>query len=323
MAPARQPLEPIVIGADIGNATTSIARADGTAAFFPSVLTTHALGAYDGMPISGTSRHHIDYETRDGTLHAVVGADALEMNGAETILNETAAAHVRYTEDVSLLCFLAGVSAAFPEASTVAVRLATGAPISLFEAHGAEIAQRYQGEHRYRYNGRERRVVVEGVQVLGEGREAWRLLTAEQRRGNVAIHDVGGKTWNVLLFKDGALKAARTFDYGTERLLDAVPLAPKGPIERWALQTDLRRNPKAQQAVRAQIERAISAALDVIDRKVALPQAHRHALIGGGAIYVAPLLKRRYSAPTVTLNGEAPESANAVAYAMAMAGEAL
>lgn len=318
MATTRAPLDPVVIGADIGNATTTIARPAGPSAFFPSVLTTHAVGSYDGMPVSGTTRHHIDY----GELHAVVGADALEMHGAETILNETAAAHVRYTEDVSVLCFLAGISAAFPDAATVGVRLATGAPLSLYEAHGAEIRARYQGEHRYHYNGRPRRVVVERVEVYGEGREAWRLLTEEQRRGNVAIHDVGGKTWNVLLFKDGALKAARTFDYGVERLLDAVPLAPRGPIERWALQAELRRNPKARPAIRAELERAIGKALDTIERKVALPQAHRHALIGGGAAYLPAVLRRRYSAPAITLNGDAPESANAVAYALALAGEA-
>jgi len=314
MTVARSPYAPIIIGADIGNATTSVARPDGTAAFFPSVITTMGVRAYDGLRnVAGTTRHHISYQGR----HAVIGADAFEMHGYDTILNEAAEPHVRYLDEASLLCFLAGVSAAFPDAETVGVRLATGAPLSLYEAWGAEIAKRYQGTHDYCYNGSPRRVIVGEVRVYGEGREALRLLPAAQRAGNVAVHDLGGKTWNVLLFKDGALRAARTFDMGSERLLDEVPAVSKDAAARWALQADLRRNPKAHPAIRAELERVISAALDQIERKVALPKADRHALLGGGAAHLPAVLRRRYGAPVVTLNGDAPEGANALAYALA------
>lgn len=312
MATARQPLEPVVIGADIGNATTSIARADGAAAFFPSIIADIGVRPYDGMTKITTDRHHITYKG----AHAVVGVDAFELHG-DTILNETGEPQDRYMSEASLLCFLAGVSAAYPQADTVGVRLATGAPLSIYEAHGAEIAKFYQGQHEYSYNGHERRIVVERVTVYGEGREAWRLLAEEQRRGNVAIHDVGGKTWNVLLFKDGALKTLRTYDLGTERLLDDVTSLSRDAATRWAVQAEMRRDPKAHADVRAALDRVIARALVRIEAKVALGAAHRHALMGGGAVYLQGAIKARYGVPTITLGGKAPESANALAYAMA------
>ncbi len=181
MATARAPYEPVIIGADIGNATTSIARPDGAAAFFPSVI-ADSTRAYDGMSKIATDRHHVTYKGQ----HAVVGLDAFEMHG-DTILNETAAPHARYVDETSLLCFLAGIGAAFPTTDTVGVRLATGAPLSIYEAHGAEIAALYQGTHEFAYNGHARRVVVERVTVkdfshghpLGAG---LRVHIFEQRR---------------------------------------------------------------------------------------------------------------------------------------------
>jgi hypothetical protein len=316
MATNRNPLEPLIIGADVGNATTSLATPAGTIAFFPSVVTTLGVRPYEGLSkVAGTTFHHITYAGR----HTVIGADALEMAGADTILNETAEPHVRYTEEVSLLCFLAGISSAFPLADTLAVQLATGAPVSIYEAATPAIVARYQGEHRYTYNGHARRVLVERVHVFGEGREAWRLLSPEQRRGNVAVHDLGGKTWNVLLFKDGVFKTARTFDAGTERLLDDVSSVSKDPAARWALQAELRKNPKAHPAIRAELEKRVAAELPIIERKVALPKAEHHVLLGGGAVHLSAALRRRYNVPVVSLNGESPEGANALAYALAAA----
>lgn len=312
MATARQPLEPVVIGADIGNATTSIARASGAAVFFPSVIADIGVRPYDGMSRIATDRHHVTYKGQ----HAVIGADAYELHG-DTILSETGEPHARYVSEAALLCLLAGVGAAYPTADTVAVRLATGAPLSLFEAHGAAIAAHFQGAHEFTYNGHARRVIVERVTVYGEGREAWRLLTDEQRRGNVAIHDVGGKTWNVLLFRDGALKSSRTFDLGVERLFDDVPAIARDAASRWALQAELRRDPKAHAAIRAALDGVVARALRRIELKVALPQAHRHALMGGGALYLQGVIKARYNAPTIVLNGKSPEGANALAYALA------
>lgn len=317
MATARAPLEPVLVGADIGNATTTVIvhGPQPRGAFFPSFVAQVGVGPYEGLSKIETTRHHISHDGHE----AIVGADALERMGAETLLMnyDQADAWRRYTHPRALWCFLAGVSAAFPAADTVGVRLATGAPLSIYQAHGETIRRHYLGEHRYRYNGHARRVVVEDVRVFGEGREALRLLPAAERRGRVAVHDLGGRTWNVLLFRDGALIGARTFDMGVERLLEDVRAMPADPGARWAVQAEMRRNAKSHPAIRAELDRLIGDALGVIESKVRIDKAERHALIGGGAFYLPAALKRRYGAPAVVLNGDAPESANALAYALA------
>lgn len=313
---ATKPLDPITVGVDIGNATTSVATAAGMRAFFPSALTTFGIGAYGGLSKIATSQHHIVY----GDTRAIIGADAFEMQGAYTLLREGGNAHERYTDEPSFLCFLAGISAAFPDTDTIGIRLATGAPLSLFEAYGADIARRYQGAHEYQYNGHARRIVVDRVTIYGEGREAWRLLTPAQRRGNVAIHDVGGRTWNVLFFKDGNLKRSHTFNVGVDRLLDAVPAVAREPGIRWDLQVEMRQNAKAHGTIRREIDRIIggrNGVLEMIERKLALPQAGLHCVMGGGACYLPGPLKARYGKPAITLGGDAPETANALAYALA------
>lgn len=312
-----RPLDPIVIGADIGNATTTVvAHGISRASFFPSFVASLNVG-YDGLSKIETDRHHISHDGHE----ALIGADAVEGHGGDTLLMnyDQADAWKRYTHPRSLWCFLAGVSAAFPAADAVGVRLATGAPLSIFEAYAAEIRKAYQGTHEYRYNGHARRVIVSDVQIYGEGRELLRLLPAAERRGRIAVHDLGGRTWNVLLFKDGALIGARTFDRGIERLLDSVKAMPTDPGARWAVQSEMRRNPKAHAPIRAELDRLIGNALEEIESKVRIDKAERHALAGGGAIYLPIAIKRRYGAPSVVLNGEQPEAANAVAYALAAA----
>lgn len=320
MATPRAPYEPIIIGSDIGNATTTVVARGASGArtsFFPSFVTDLEVGSYEGLSKIATTRHHISYEGSN----ALVGADALDSMGAVTLLSafDQADAWKRYTHARSLWCFLAGISAAFPQADTLGVRLATGAPLSIYQAHGDAIRRRYLGEHRYSYNGHARRVVVEDVKVYGEGREALRLLPETERAGRVAVHDIGGRTWNVLLFKDGDLIGSQTFDVGVDRLLDRVKAMPVDPGARWTIQAEMRANAKAHPAIRAELERLIVQALGVIELKVRIDKAERHALLGGGALLLPALIKRRYSASAAVLNGDAPESANAHAYALALA----
>lgn len=317
MAASRAPLQPVNVAGDMGNATTSVAI-DDKAVCFPSVVAEFGVKRFSGMSQSvGSTYHHISYKGR----HAVIGLDAMEMPGYDTILNDTAEPHKRYTDETSIMCFLVGLSALYPDAETLGVNLGTGAPLSLYEAYGGEIAAAYRGVHEYEYNGRPRRALIEDVRIYGEGREAWRLMTPEQRQGNVALHDLGGKTWNTLLFADGVLKSHRTFDLGTERLLDQVAAMPRDPARRWAIQAQMRKDPKAYPEVREAMAGVIGAALRIIENKVNLPRAHRHALIGGGAYHLPDPLRARYpGTQVITMNGKQPEVVNALAYAKAMRG---
>jgi hypothetical protein len=317
MATPRGPYDPIIVGADIGNATTTVVAhgQQPRVAFFPSFIATLGVGAYEGLSKIETTRHHISA----GGANAVIGSDALDHMGADTLLMEADQddAWRRYTNDRSLFCFLAGISAAFVQADAVGVTLATGAPLSIYQAHGEAIRRRYIGTHEYSYNGHARKVIVKDVKVYGEGREVLRLLPPEERRGRVAVHDLGGRTWNVLFFKDGALVGARTFDLGIERLLSACRSVSSDPGARWLLQQELRRGGKAHGAARAELEGLIADALHTIEQKVRIDKAERHALVGGGAVYLPPVLMRRYRVPATIVNGDAPEAVNALAYALA------
>lgn len=318
MTTSKRPYEPIILGADIGNATTTVvAHEPKSVSFFPSFIATMGVGAYEGLSKIATSRHHVSV----GTRHALIGTDALDAPGADTLLaNYGEDAGKRYVDDASLYCLLAGISSAFVEVDALGIRLATGAPLSLYKEWAPAIKRRYQGEHRYTYNGHQRALVVRDVQVYGEGRELLRLLPPEERRGRVAVHDIGGRTWNVLLFKDGALVGEGvTFDMGVERLFSQVASLPADPGARWYAQQEMRRSPKAHAAARAELDALIGQALDTIERKVRIDKAERHVLGGGGAMYLPDVLRRRYKVPAMVLGGDAPETANALAYALAAA----
>lgn len=311
----RPPFEPVAIGADIGNATTTVATADGRLAFFPSFYAT-TRRAYEGMPKISTSRHHVTY---NGT-HRVIGADALEMPGHDSLMSESLPEHEayrRYLEDASLSAFLAGISALYPSSDVLGIKLATGAPLSVYEPWGATIRDKYLGAHSFSYLGHPRKVVVTAASVLGEGAEALRLLPAEERSGKVAVHDHGGRTYNVLFFKDGALVKKKSYDAGIDRLFADIPSVSSDPGARWALQCEMRSNPKSHAAIRAELNERIVETLATIERTLRLGDADRHVLMGGGALHSQGAIRARYGKPVVLLNKAAPEAANALAYAKA------
>lgn len=304
----------ITLGADIGNATVSVATVDGSVVFFPSFVAT--IGA---RPYSGTgnpNRHHISM----GGENALVGIDAIDGIGADTLMADAYTAqdaYRRYLDTPSLYALLAGVAAATTD-DHLTVNLGTGAPLSIFEPYGETIATHFRRRFDFTYNGRARSATFTSVRVYGEGMEAIRLLPEELRAGNVAIHDLGGRTWNTLLFKDGALRAYRTHDLGVERLLSAIPsLVSSDQAVRWALQAEMRASSKAHPDIRVAMGEVVKRALKSIERKVNLPAADRHALLGGGAVYLPAPIKALYGKPAIILNDKAPEAANAIAYAKA------
>lgn len=311
------PLDPIIVGVDIGNATTSVATADGRiAAFFPSFVSAVGIAPFQGISRVVTTRHHIGHNG----VNAIVGADALDNNIAgDTLLAEydQSEAYKRYLEPGSLYCFLAGISVAFPDVDMLGIRMATGAPLSIYQAHSDKIKKHYRGEHVYTYNGHQRKIVVSDVQVFGEGLEVLRLLPVGERLGRIAVHDIGGRTWNVALFKDGAIVGGRTYDAGIDRLLGRISSVTNQPGAVWQMQQEMRRSAKAHADVRSDLDRLLNGVLDGIERKVRIDKADRHLLVGGGAVYLSDVIRRRYKTPVQVLNSDAPEMANALAYALA------
>lgn len=315
-AQERKGMSVLNIGADIGNATVSVASSDGNVVFFPSFVAT-TRRPYQGMGAVTTSRHYITYKG----INYVIGADALELPGHDSLMAESLTedeAYKRYLADRSFAAFLAGVSALYPECATLNINLGTGAPLSIYEPWGQTIRERYVGAHEYAYMGRPRSISIQSASVFGEGAEALRLLPTTQQLGKIAIHDIGGRTYGVVFFNDGTLKRGRAFDAGIDRLFSDIAIISSDPGARWNIQGEMRRNPRAHPAIREELNRSLVDTLATIEAKLALPQADRHVLIGGGATYAAPVIKARYNKPVIIVNKEAPESANALAYAKAI-----
>ena len=302
-----------IVGADIGNATTSVVSG-GRVEFFPSFV-AQTRRAYQGGPV-----RHVTYQDR----HYLIGADALEQPGHDSLMADALTedeAYKRYLSARSFVAFLAGLSALFPDREHLDISLGTGAPLGFYEAFSAHITARYVGPHVYAYQGRARTLTVHAGRVFGEGRAALVLLTPEQLEGGVSVHDIGGRTYNVQNFLDGVAKGeGGSYDSGVDRMLHDIASVPRDPGARWLMQSEMWRDPKAHGDVRRELMASIDDQLQVIEAKQRISRAVRHIVIGGGAHLAAPVIKARYKKPVIVVGGGAPQSANAVAYWLAMGG---
>lgn len=303
----------IKMGIDVGNGTVGAVCGD-RSIFFPSFV-AKTRRPYQGN--SGAGRHYITYRG----VNYVIGADALDMANHNSLMGEALAehnAHKRYLRDDSFAALLAAASALYPSETHLDIDLGTGAPISVYEPHGAAISARYEGAHSYEYMGITRTVNIQRAKVFGEGVEAIRLLTPEQQAGKIIIHDIGGRTYGAIYYNNGAFRKHHPFNSGIDRLFSDIAIMSADPGARWLVQSEMRANPKAHPAIRAEISRSLVEALEAIETKIRIDQADRHIVMGGGAVYAAPVIKARYSKPVVVLNREAPEMVNAIAYARAI-----
>lgn len=307
MATTRPPMEPQIVAADIGNGTTTAISGDMTI-MFPSVIASFGVEPWAGGAVGNL--HHLS----DGDRHVIVGCEALGVPGADTLLASAYGAADgwrRYTSEATRDVLLAAVCGLFPRAAVVAVRLVVGMPVSLLD-HAPAVAAHLRGTYDRAYNGQRRRVIVADVRVVGEGVELPRLLPDDQRPGTV-IHDIGARTWLLASSRPGV--RPRAYDLGADRLMDAAGVA-NDPAIRWHLTNELRASRKAQRELRAALEAQVGAALDVMEVKQPIGAQPRHAVAGGFAPIVAPVLRRRYpDAEIVVVGGDAPEQANARAYA--------
>lgn len=303
-----------MIGIDIGNGTCTTAS-EGRTVFFPSFYATSSRG-YQGVG-QAADRHHVTYKN----VNYVIGAGALELPRHDSLMNEALPenlAHERYLSDQSFAALLAGVSALYPDAQHLDVAIGSGAPLSVYEPHGATIRARYVGQHEYAYMGRARTLTIHDAAIFGEGLEALRLLPADQIAGRVATHDIGARTYGVALHFNGELLRRKAYDAGIDRLMGDMTVISGDPGARWNIQQEMRRSARNNPDVRREIERSILDTLKVIEAKYPMAQADRHVLLGGGAVYAASVIKARYGKPVIVVNKEAPEVVNALAYLKAI-----
>jgi hypothetical protein len=139
----------------------------------------------------------------DGKLAA--GEVALDHDGREVFVGELALAQspdaesargdiTRYWAGHTRRLLLALAGSAFKRQQTTQIRVVTGLPVSVWNKETvALVRQSLAGVHRYRWNGLERTLVVEGVMVVMEGAGA---LVAHGSAQDVpqGVIDVGGRT---------------------------------------------------------------------------------------------------------------------------------
>lgn len=318
MHPSFGPFTPVDVSADIGNLTTTVIS-EGKSTFFPSFTASIGKTTYGGNSKITTDHHHL---TVDG-INVVIGVGAIGSYGMDTLLAEYKPENAwrRYVDPMAKYCFFAGLAASFLTTDTLGVRLATGAPLGIYQNATDAIKKFYMGEHKFVYNGHTRTVVVSDVFVYGEGNEALRLVPPRERAGKIVVHDIGGRTWNVIMFKDGERLGHKTYDMGIDKVFGfpaMSPLVPGDPGARWAMQQDMRKNPKAHMAVRKQLTEILVQGLGRIERKLPIASADKHILIGGGAFDLLAPIEAQYKKEGIVLNGTAPEGVNAIAYALAL-----
>lgn len=306
----RQPLAPISIGLDIGNATSTAAQST-VRAFMPSIVGLMP-DAYSG-----------DYwRPRDGAfvtvneLHYAVGCEAQASNAYGPLLSRALApheAHLRYTGIRAKALMLAVIAAAIPDGDVIAVRPALGAPTSVQRAHGPSIAKALAGRYRITVNGREREVHIVDPLVLAEGVDVLRLLPAEQRQGRVIAHDMGGGTYAMHAYQHGRWLGSRVYG-GADRILDGCAVS-NDPFARLDTLREMRASSKAHGVVRQAFAAGVGATLSAAETELPLVKADRHIVFGGVASLLMPVLAAQYKTATVqAIGGDAPEAVNALAF---------
>lgn len=302
-APA--PATPAIVAVDPGNATTTAISADGRAVFFPSFVASRGVRPFAGRVSEGY--HHLSYQGRE----YLVGDAALSHGRYETLLAEMDAGRAweRYIDRLSVVTLLTAICAA-TDAPTV--ELATGAPQSFEDATLAAIGSKLTGTYEVIYNGQPRTITIRAARVYREAASLLGLIS--DLAGYGIVHDVGGRTWQPVPYRDGRmLGTPRSWDEGTDRLLDLAGVNTD-PGARWALVAEMRRNVKAHPAIRESIAGAVNALLDEKNRRINIDAADRHIVAGGLAPVLVPILQARYRGKRVEAISERPEASNAIAY---------
>lgn len=308
------PTAPHIVTVDVGNASTTAVVGGKIAAHFPSFIARFGVGAYTGDPVRRTDGGHISWKGQ----HAAIGCEALRHPGYDTLLAALpeGEAHQRYTAPASIMTLLTAIGSAIPEAEYISVILGTGVPKSV-EPHAATIARALTGAYDFTHHGRQRRIEIVECRVFVEASQVHRLLTPEQRRGDVAIHDLGGRTYGVHGIADGAYRGGRSYPLGMDLILDGINGISTDPAARLETLRALSANPKHDPALRRQIVGELREAIKVASVKSPLARVQTHVVIGGAAALMAEALKAEYPAARIAALPDAI-AANALSYAAAM-----
>jgi len=331
----------VVVGFDAGNSEATLTVAPGragSALTIPSYVGSGQLaellrirgGAGESAIESG------EYALELGERATFVGQLALEQSRDATAARGDVA---RYWNGHTLRLLVTLVGAALTRSNANTVRVVTGLPVSAWAKEAARrVQQALVGTHRYTLNGRQRELTVEGVMVVMEGAGA---LAAHGTGEPIpqAVIDVGGRTTD-LFWADGMrprLPQCTGAPIGIEKAGDRLCADFQRQYGRELRRSELRAifhayaagtepPPLFVDGQRVSLTEQIAPAIRAVGDEIAsfvgqawssgesgkvASEAARVLLIGGGAHYLAPQLKRLIPHLEVPKH---PELANAQGY---------
>lgn len=128
----------------------------------------------------------------------------------------------RYSDGTTAEFVLAGIARALPKGGTFVARATTMLPIKLWASHAERVERSLRKAHSYGYNGRAISGRIEFVKVVREGEAAYHALERKPMGRSIVV-DIGGRTVNVALFRDGQYVDGDTIDnMGIEAALDSL-----------------------------------------------------------------------------------------------------
>lgn len=102
------------------------------------------------------------------------------------------------------------------------INLVLGVPVENFGVGNDFIADLQNKEFDYQFNGNKRAVKIDKVAVVGEAISSFYMLEPEQRTGDVMIVDIGGRTINVVTFRNGKIEHKKQINTGMLNFYEKV-----------------------------------------------------------------------------------------------------
>lgn len=102
------------------------------------------------------------------------------------------------------------------------INLVLGVPVENFGVGNDFKTDLESQEFEFEINGDKRKVIINKVAVVGEGISSYYTLSEQDRSGDIMIIDIGGRTINVVTFRNGKLEHKKQINMGMLDFYESV-----------------------------------------------------------------------------------------------------